>query len=168
MEAAIGLIGTIIGACIAGGFMHYKDSKNRVFEKEKDKKALLLSKYEEIYKDLSAYSGFANEISMQMISEAGFSGKFDSKDITYNLKNNNLKMNVMFYAPELAYKIAHIDEKYIIIIESMTNFLLKETTTPEEKVKLTGNATVASIELSRLVTNAQEELALLTKKLINA
>lgn len=167
MEAAIGLIGTVVGACIAGAFMYYKDRQRQDFERERARKALLLDKYEEIFKDLSAYSSHAGEISMQMLSETGYGGKFDPDKLTTSLKENKLKMNVTFYAPELLEELSEIEKKHKSVSSFVTEFIL-EVEGSAKKEKLTGDAAVAAAELSKIVETTKEKLAGLAKKQIDA
>lgn len=162
------IIGTIVGACIAGAFMYFKDKNQMEFERLKSKKELLLDKYEHIYKDLNAYSAFSNEISMQMISETGYGGKFDIKKLSISLSDNQLIMDVMFYAPELQNIMNKVHQKQEDVTKSVTTFILDTEATKEHREKLTGDAFIASAELSKLVKEAQKKLAGLVKAQLNA
>ena len=164
MEALFGLIGTVVGAAI----VYFKDRQQHEFERTKEKKELLLEKYELIYKELSIYQAFASDVSMQMISETGYSGKFDQNQIRKDIKNTNLRMNVSFYAPQLSEVFKEINKKYTIIMRAMAEFILKYDASKNEKGKLTGEAAIALSEMSDLITKAQEQLSKLVLEQVNA
>ncbi|PHR52139.1 hypothetical protein [Cycloclasticus sp.] len=168
MEALIGVVGTIIGATIAGVFLFHKDKRQYNFEKEKARRELLLTKYEEIYSNLADYSGFAQEISVLMIGDAGYGSKFDATKLQTNLKENKLKMNVMYYAPELQDDIVEIDAKQTVVARALTKYLLDQNNNEESKGKLTGETAIASAELSKLTAKAQEKLAALVRVQLDA
>ena len=168
MEAITGLIGTIVGACIAGYFVFHREKKQREHEQQKQKRELLLQKYEQIYKDLSNYSHFVGEISMQMISEVGYGGKFDPGKFTATLKDCDLAMNITFYAPEISEQLQDIEAQHTIAARAMTEFLLKSEASHEERSKFTGDAAVASAMLTKTVKEAQEKLASLAYEQTNA
>ncbi|HKK44375.1 MAG TPA: hypothetical protein VJ964_02560 [Balneolaceae bacterium] len=168
MEALFGLIGTVVGASIAGAFVYFKDRQQHDFERTKEKKTLLLEKYELIYKELLIYQAFASDVSMQMISEAGYSGKFDQTKIRKEIKDTCLKMNVSFYASELSVVYEEINIKYTIIMRAMAEFVLKFDASKDQKGKLTGEAAIALSEMSDLITKAQDQLSKLALEQINA
>ena len=168
MNALIGLIGTIVGAGIAGFFMFHREKQQRTFEKQKQKRDLLLKKYEEIFRDLSNYEIYGSEISMQMISEAGYGGKFDANKLSTSLRDNTLIMNATFYVPEIIPEITLIEEKLNIVTRAVTAFLLKVDAPLEQKSKFSEEALVASAELSRVAKAAKSKLAELAGKQVNA
>jgi gas vesicle protein len=168
MEALVGLIGTVVGAAIAGAFVFLKDKQQHNFERAKEKKKLLLEKYELIYKELIIYQEFATDISMQMISEVGYSGKFNVNKIRKDIKDTNLKMNASFYAPQLSHVLEEIEQKHTIIARAMTEFILKFDAPKDEKGTLTGNATIALAEMTKLVSKAQVQLSSLALEQVNA
>ena len=168
MEAIAGLFGTIVGACIAGFFVFHRDKKQREYEQLKQKKDLLLQKYEQIYKELTNYSHFVSELSMQMISEVGYGGKFDSEKFRTTLKDCDLAMNITFYALEISEYLKNIESEHTIAARALTEFLLKSSASHEEKSKFTGDAAIASAKLSETVKEAKGNLALLVREQISA
>jgi glutamate synthase domain-containing protein 3 len=168
MDAIIGLIGTIIGAAIAGGFVYFKDKQQHDFEVTKERRSLLIEKYELIYKEFDLYQAFATDISMQMISEAGYRGKFNPDKIRKDIKSANLRMNITFYAPELLDIFEKIDKKYLLIIRTMGEFILKFDASKDQKGKLTGEAAIALAEMGNLIGEAKDQLSKSVGKQIHA
>ncbi len=168
MDAFIGLVGTIIGAAIAGGFVYFKDKQQNDFELTKDRKKLLIEKYELIYKEFDLYQAFAMDISMQMISEAGYGGKFNPDKIRKDIKSTNLRMNLSFYAPELLDIFEKVDKKYLYIGHAMGEFILKFDASKEEKGKLTAETAIALAEMGDLIGKAKDQLSKLAAKQVHS
>lgn len=168
MDAIIGFVGTVIGAAIAGGFVYFKDKQQHDFEVSKERRSLLVEKYELIYKELDLYQAYATDISTQMILEVGYSGKFDPNKIRSEIKNANLRMNITFYAPELLEIFEKIDKKYQIIVRAMGEFILKFDASKDHKGKLTSEATIALAETGNLIGEAKDKLSKLAGKQIHA
>ena len=163
MEALIGFFGTLLGAAIAGGFTFYKDRQQRGYDREREKRELLIEKYEDIYQQLNKWAISANSITMEMLSETGFGGKFDASKFS-PADETVVKMNVQFYAPELTSKIENISNQYAIVLRAVTNFLLDDNITKSGKEEITSNTAVASTKLFREIESVQRELAKIVNK----
>lgn len=161
MEALIGLTGVVIGSLITGLFLLWSNRQSHEQEEAKEKRRLLLEKYELIYSGLIAYQKLAGDISMQMISEAGYNGKFDASAISKDYASSNLKMNVSFYAPELIELVDAMDKQHILIGRSVAEFLLDKENSKEKKQNHTGVVAVAASELQQITNQAIEKLSAL-------
>ncbi|MDB4077458.1 hypothetical protein N9537_06400 [Porticoccaceae bacterium] len=168
MEALIGLAGVVVGSLITGLFLLWSNRQNYEHDEEKNKRRMLLEKYELIYSGLLVYQKLASDISMQMISEAGYSGKFDSSVISKAYASSNLQMNVTFYAPELRELIAEMDKKQNLVVRSATEFLLAKGQSKEEKERYTETAIIASAELQKITNQAIQKLASLASGQVHA
>jgi hypothetical protein len=168
MEAIIGLVGVVVGSLITGLFLLWLNRQNHEHDEEKNKRRMLLEKYELIYLGLLAYQKLASDISMQMLSESGFSGKFDSSEISKDYASSSLQMNVKFYAPELLDLLAEMDKKQTLIARSATEFLLAKEDTKEKKENCTEASLIALAELKNIINQAIEELSLLASSKVNS
>ena len=168
MEALIGLAGVVVGSLITGLFLLWSNRQNHQHEEEKEKRRLLLDKYELIYSGLLAYQKLANDVSLQMLSEAGYSGKFDSSAISKDYASSNLKMNVTFYAPELRDLVDEMDKNHTIIGRTAAEFLLEKDQSKERKGNQAGVAAIAAAELQKITDQAIEKLASLASGQVNA
>ncbi len=168
MEALIGLAGVVVGSLITGLFLLWSNRQNHQHEEEKEKRRLLLEKYELIYSGLLSYQSLANEISLQMLSEAGYSGKFDGKQISKDYASSNLKMNVSFYAPELCDIVDEMDVKHSIIGRAVTEFILDKEQSKNKKGDHTGAAVIAAAELQKITDQGIKMLSKLASEKVNA
>lgn len=168
MEALIVLAGVVVGSLITGLFLLRSNRQSHEQEEAKEKRRLLLEKYELIYSGLLAYQKLASDISMQMISEAGYSGKFDTSAISKDYASSNLQMNVSFYAPELIDLVDAMDKKYVLIVRSVAEFLLDKENSKEKKENLTGVAAITASELQQITNRAIKKLSALASGKVHA
>lgn len=168
MDAIIGLAGVVIGSLITGFFWIWSNRLNNEHDQAKEKRRLLLEKYELIYSGLLAYQKLANDISLQMLSEAGYGGKFDASGISKDYASSNLKMNVTFYAPKLSDLVDEMNKKHKIIARLATGFILDNGQSGDSKEQSAGKATIAATELQNITQEAIEELARLASSQVNA
>lgn len=164
----IGLLGTLIGATIAGIFVVLSNRQRQSFERAKENRELLLAKFEAIHKGLIAYQKLANELSMQMVSEAGYGGKIDPSKLSRDAVLSDLKMNVLFYAPELKDIVSQIEEKHKLIGSYAAKFVLGSEGAGNSKERMAGNAAIETTKSQKLTEEAEKMLADLVSAYINA
>ena len=79
MKEYIGLVGTISGVIIGGLITACVGHLQRKHDVEKEKRALLLSKYEELHSLLGELKDCVSILTNEIISEAAFDSTFDPK-----------------------------------------------------------------------------------------
>lgn len=160
------VIGTILGVILGGLITWWIGAEQRKHDLNKEKRELLLLKYEELHGLLGKLQVFVNEMVMQIVSEASTDSRFDPKAIKSQMPLDQIAMLISFYVPELkedhqyikkqtSFLIEHIC-KHIMEVNKTKDFLAESAVMAHELSKVTNN-TVSSMK-KKLAENASKLL----------
>lgn len=156
------VVGPILGVILGGLITWFIGREQRKHDLNKEKRELLLSKYEELHSLLGKLQGHVNEIVMQIVTEASTNSKFDPKAINSQMPLEQITILIEFYVPELKedheyikkqtkFLIEHVC-KHIMEVDKTKKFLTESAVMAHELSKATNN-TVTSMK-SKLAVNA--------------
>jgi hypothetical protein len=159
METIIGIAGTIIGVILGGviSWLHSKDQRNHEIAKER--RQLLLSKYEELHELLSSVQGCAYDLLMQLISEAAYDVSFDASKIKNKMPMNQVKMIIDFYIPELKVELEYLNKQTVSLYQIVFKFMVSENKSKADKAELAITANELSDVIAKTITSMKEKLA---------
>jgi len=109
MNAWIGIIGTIIGAFLAGGAAWLNSRFQLRHQSERDRKKFIFQKLEEIHELLSAYKQSYKLLTAESLRVYA-SGQAEFAE-TEPIPSERLKMLVGFYAPVLERSLKNIEDQ---------------------------------------------------------
>lgn len=98
MDAWIGIIGTVIGTIVGGGLGLVNTRIQMRHQDNRDKRALLLEKLEELYEALSRYRKFYEGLAINAIAKAHGAQQYSIEDIP-TLPTERIQLLLRFYAP---------------------------------------------------------------------
>jgi macrodomain Ter protein organizer (MatP/YcbG family) len=154
-----GIIGTIVGTLLGGLISWWHGRDQRTHELRKEKRDLLLAKYERLHELLGEAHGYLNELAMQVISEAAFDLKFDNSKIKSKMLHGEITMLIEFYVPELKEEFSYIDKRSKSLSETVVRFIAEENKTQEFKVESVAMASELMKVISKTIISAKEKLA---------
>lgn len=159
MESIIGIVGTIIGVILGGviSWLHGKDQRNHEITKER--RQLLLSKYEELHELLSSVQGCAYDLLMQLLSEAAYDVSFDASKIKNKMPINQVKMIIDFYIPELKEDLEYLNKQTVSLYQIVVKSVLAENKTKAYQAELAVTANEISDVIYKTITSMKEKLA---------
>jgi hypothetical protein len=162
IEGNMEVVGTILGVILGGLITWGIGSEQRKHDLNKEKRELLLSKYEELHNLLGKLQGCVNDMVIQIVSEAALDSKFDPKAIKNQMPLEQVTMLIEFYVPELKDDHEYIKRqttflyehvcKHIMEVNKTKQFLTESAVTAHELSKAT-TKTVSSMK-TKLATNA--------------
>lgn len=160
------ILGTVIGVILGGLITWFIGSQQRKHDLDREKRELLLSKYEELHALLGKLQGHVNQMVMQIVSEATTNSAFDPKAITSNMPLDEITMLIDFYVPELKDNHEYIKKqstflaehacKHIMELNKTKEFLAESAVMAHELSKAT-DKTIASMKKT-LANNASNLL----------
>lgn len=159
MEAIIGIAGTIIGVILGGviSWLHGKDQRSH--EVAKERRQLLLSKYEDLHELLSSVQGCVYDLLMQLLSEAAYDVSFDASKIRNKMPMNQVKMIIDFYIPELKEDLEYLNKQTVSLYQIVGKSVLTENKTKAYQAELAVTANELSDVIAKTVTSMKEKLA---------
>lgn len=163
-----GIIGTIVGTLLGGLIAWWHGRDQRIHELKKEKRELLLSKYEKLHELLGQAHTYLNELAMQVISEAAFDLKFDPSKIKSRMQYGEITMLIEFYVPELKEHFSYIDKQSKTLSETVVKFIAEENKTQEFKVESIAMAKELMKVTSNTITSAKEKLASIAAETLRA
>ena len=166
--AIIAVTGTIAGAAVVGTFAYFANKQRHHHEMQKFQTELLLSKYEAIYTNLSEHINLAAEVSIHLFGDAGFGAKLDPEKITTKTRDDNLHMNILFYAPQLLPYHKSINAERNALGKHMAEFVLKPSESGKDrKLLIATDAYATAKKIGSIAKSAQEVLSELVRQKIN-
>ena len=150
----LGIVGTLLGVIFGGliSWMHNRDQREHEIKKEK--RELLLSKYEELHELLSKTYNCVNEMVLQVVSEAACGTQFDSKQIKHQMPLEQVSMLIEFYVPELKSDFEYIKKQTTFLHETICSHLLEENRTKQ----FLAESAVTVNELSKVTSKTIESM----------
>ena len=166
MKEWIGLIATISGVITGGLITAGVGRLQRKHDIEKEKRALLLLKYEELHSLLGELKDCVNLLTNQIISEAAFDSKFDPKAIKSRIPTERITMLIEFYVPELEENHEYIKKQVNFLYEHVIKHLLETEKTKQFKLESAAMAAELSKATSTTVAKMKETLAKTASSLV--
>ena len=162
----MGIIGTIVGVILGGLVTWFHGKEQRKHDINKEKRELLLSKYEELHTLLCTFEDCVSSMVVQIIAEATLDSKLDPKAIKKRIPTEKMAMLIEFYIPDLKNDHEYIKKqtkflyehfvKHIMEVNKTKQFLAESAVTANELAKIT-TKTVDSMKL-KLANNASSLL----------
>lgn len=168
METIIGIAGTIIGVILGGviSWLHSKDQRNHEFAKER--RQLLLSKYEELHELLSGVQGCVYDLLMQLLSEAAYDVSFDASKIRNKMPMNQVKMIIDFYIPDLKEDLEFLNKQTVSLYQIVGKSVLTENKTKTYQAELAVAANELSDVIAKTIASMKEKLAKVTNSALKS
>ncbi len=163
-----GIIGTIVGTMLGGLITWWHGRDQRIHELKKEKRELLLSKYEKLHELLGQAHTYMNELAMQVISDAAFDIKFDPANIKSKMQHSEITMLIEFYVPELKEYFSYIDKQSKSLSETAVKYIAEENKTQEFKVESIAMAKELMKVISNTITGAKEKLTTIASETLKA
>jgi len=101
LSAWIGLIGTVIGATIAGVLLYFRDSAQRMYSRQAERRGLVIDKYEELHRELTDIDSSIGNLGVELIGVASLGDKVDLGKYSSKLPVSSALMHAQFYAPQI-------------------------------------------------------------------
>lgn len=159
MKEWIGIIGTVSGVILGGGITWFLGNRQREHDVNKEKRTLLLSKYEELHTLLGELQDCVSILTTQILSEAVTGSKFDSKAIKKRMPTEKIAMLIQFYVPELEKDHEYIKKQTNFLYEHIGKHLLELNKTKQFKIESAAMATELSKATSSTVASMKLKLA---------
>jgi hypothetical protein len=166
MKEWIGLIGTVSGVIIGGLITLGAGHQQRKHDIDKEKRALLLLKYEELHSLLGELVDCVNILTNQVMSEAAFDSKFDPKAIKNRIPTERITMLIEFYVPELEANHEYIKKQVKYLYEHIIKHILEVNKTKQFKLESAAMASELSKATSAMVSKMKETLVKSASKLV--
>jgi hypothetical protein len=172
MTAWIGIIGTVVGALLAGGAAWFNARSQIRRQDERDRKKYILSKLEELYEAITQLERHYQQLTItEMMSLALVDRKLEKPPDVQPLPLNKIQMLVGFYAPELEPLLELLlkcRDDYGAVITRRFELMYHE---PEPQVEEAMKKCLADfrdrgLSLSQVCESLQKALILLSKKYI--
>jgi hypothetical protein len=107
MSAWIGIVGTIVGALLAGGTAWLNSRSQLRRQEERERKKLILSKLEELYEIVSQFKHSYVKSTTSQLTSLAERRPLEQSDVP-PVPLEKLHMLVGFYAPELEFKLQQL------------------------------------------------------------
>ena len=101
MNLWVGVVGTIVGATIAGGLMLLKEVGQRKHARQTERRALVIHKLEQLHQELTDIDAAIGNLSIDLIGVAALGEKLDLSRYTQKIRVSSVMMLAGFYAPQL-------------------------------------------------------------------
>ena len=150
----MGIIGTVIGVILGGLVTWLHGKEQRKHDIKKEKRELLLSKYEELHTLLGTLQGIVNTMVMQIVTEAAFDSKFDPKAIKKQMPTEKVAMLIEFYIPDLKDDNEYIKKQTKFLYEHVIKHVMEVNKT---KQFLAESAVMAN-ELSKIISKSVDSM----------
>jgi hypothetical protein len=166
MEEWMGIVGTILGVILGGLVTWLLGNEQRKHERNKEKRELLLLKYEELHTLLGHIQGCVNTMVMQIVSEAALDSKFDPKAIRSEMPREKVTMLIDFYVPELKEDNEYIKKQTTFLYEHVTKHILEINKTQQFLVESAVIAKELAKVTSKTIISMKSKLASSAMKLL--
>jgi hypothetical protein len=159
MEDWMGIIGTVLGVILGGYVTWFLSSEQRKHDLTKEKRELLLAKYEELHELLAQLNGCINSMVLQIVTEAAMNSKFDPKQIRNQMPTEKVSMLIDFYVPELKHDHEYIKKQTNFIYEHVCKHILEENKSKQFLVESAVTAQELSKATTKIVASMKSKLA---------
>ena len=167
MNAWIGLIGTIIGAIIAGTLVHFRDSSQRRDSRRVERRALLIDKYEILHKELTDIGSNIGLLAVDLIGVASLDDKIDFEKYKSEIPMNSALMHAQLYAPEITDNVEVLKVKSVEFYRLIWQLSATGSELKNERLAIAAKALDVSGEIETLSKNAKSELSSVARQLIH-
>ena len=164
MKEFIGIIGVLVG----GFLTWFIGSRQRKFELEKEKRALLISKYEELHKTLGELSDSVAEYTTPILSDLTLDSGLDFSNINKRIPSDKVDMLIEFYVPELKDDHEYIKKQINFLYEHISKYTLQVPRTKEFRLESAVMAQELNKTTKNTVISMKKKLANLAGKLLSA
>lgn len=145
MDEWMGIIGTIIGVILGGLITWFLSEEQRKHDINKEKRELLLSKYEQIDTLLTEILGCVSSVALQIVAEAGLKSKIDPDAFKNGMPMDKTSMLINFYAPELHDGQEQLKKQTTFLYEH----LFKHVSNVDKTEKFMAESAITAHELSK-------------------
>jgi hypothetical protein len=165
MTAWIGIIGTIVGALLAGGAAWLNSRSQLRRQEERDRKKLFLGKLEELYEIVSEFKHSYTRTTMAQLTSLAERRALDQSDVP-PVPLEKLHMLIGFYAPELEPQLAQLmkcREEFGAVLVRRVGLERQN----DARIKsFLGELQVKSINLNQACEETQKRIVALSKRYI--
>ena len=163
MKEWIGLVGVIIGGLLTW----FVSTRQRKFDQQKERRALLLSKFEELHMTLGELTDAVSEITNQILSEAVFDSSFDANKVKRRIPSEKIDMLIEFYVPELKNDHEYIKKQVQFFYEHLTKHIFEVNRTKQFKMESAGMASALNSATMETLANMKKKLAKSAESLVS-
>lgn len=164
MQEFTGIIGVLVGGLLTW----FVSSRQRKFDLEKEKRALLIAKYEELHKTLGELSDSVAEYTAPILTDLAFDSGFDFSKVKNRIPSDKVDMLIEFYVPELKGDHEYIKKQVNFLYEHISKHALQVSRTETFKLKSAVMAQELNKATKQTVTQMKKKLAELAGELIGA
>ena len=101
-----------------------------------------------------------------MLGDLGYNSKFKGDVLKDKMPTERLEMLVDLYAPSLKPDVEAIKERLQLLARIVADVILQKDRSDEWKSKTVEASAIASIEITKLATEAKRKLALLVQPIV--
>ena len=163
MSAWIGLAGTVVGAAIAGVLLYFRDSAQRTFSRQAERRALVIDKYERLYRELTDIDSSIGNLAVDLIGVASLGDKIDLGQYTSKIPLSSALMYAEFYAPQILPNLQPLQPKLAEFYQVIFKLSTSRTASDSERLALAESGMEISHHVKQIVRAANEALAKLAR-----
>jgi hypothetical protein len=167
VSAWIGIVGTVVGAAIAGGLLYFRDAAQRRYSRQAERRALVIGKYEQLHKELSEIDTSVGALAVALIGHASLRDNVTSSELSSSTPLNSALMHATFYVPQLLPQLEALQPQVVELYRIAFKLNSAKDGSESERLALAESGMEISFQVSRLVTAAKAELGSLARKSIH-
>lgn len=167
MNSWIGLIGTVVGAFIAGTLLQFRDSAQRKYTRQTERRALVVEKYELLHQELTDIDTIIGNIGVDLIGVAGLGEKIELGKYSSKINVNSALMHAEFYAPEISPFLEPIQPKLAEFYQIIFQLGPTQKESSPERLALAKSGIEITNQVKVIIKSANKELAKLAREAIH-
>ena len=147
--------------------LHLKDTAQRKYSRQAERRALGIEKYEQLHQELTDIDSSIGLLGVDLIGVAGLGDKVDLGKYKSNIPVSSALMHAEFYAPEILPYLEPLQPKLAEFYQLI--FKLGSSRNEKEPVRLAlaESGIELSYQVKEIIESANSELAKLARKAIH-
>lgn len=157
----------MVGAVVAGLLLHLRDSAQRKYSRQAERRALVVKKYEQLHQELSDLDSAIGLIAVDLIGVAGLGDKIDLGTYSSKIRLSSALMHAEFYAPEVLPLVASLQPKLAQFYQVIFKLGANRSKATSERMAMAESALEISNQVKEVVRAAHQELTKIASEVIH-
>lgn len=167
MEHWSGIIGAISGALVTGILFVFRDFASFSQSRKREKRELLIGKYESLYSDIESYSSGIGMLAINIMGHVGFEDEIDLDNLTSKVDMGPIMMKGNFYAPAISNELSELKELNGRFMTTFGKIVFVDKSDSDQRIEIASKCIDISQEIAEKATISCRKLSSIAEKLIH-